>query len=249
MSPSSSEPPLHRPPDPNDARAGAPSPRPPRPVRDSAAVEPSAQPYSESELLAALWQPHRGLEIALGRRERLVASLTDDRSVLLLAGLLLLLSLVAALPYGVIAPTSPRGGTAVPDVLRVVSLYLGSVALCLPSLLVFATFLELPLRGARMALLAALLCAVAAAFSFGFFPITWFIDLTTDSQAEAAVSVHSISTTLLVFGLVIGMVQMILCLQAARVQRGTALLGLLLTCWIVLLAGIVDRMAGVLHLW
>ena len=134
-----------------------------------------AEPFSERELMQALARPHRIIECVLGGKERLAANLTSGQALGWLVLLLLATSLLSTIPYGAFSPTRTFWKIAV--------LYTGSLLLCFPCLHTFAEFLGFRLGLGRTFALALVITSVAGLFTFGFFPIIWFIDFTTQAGA------------------------------------------------------------------
>ena len=208
---------------------------------DLAAGGPPVQPFSPEELRVAFLRPHRIVELILGRKERLARNLWQGRSLWVLALLLLLTSVVSTIPYGALSPTRSFWKIAI--------LYTGSLLICFPCLHVFAQFLGFRLDLSQNFSLALVITSVAGLFTFGFCPIIWFIDYTTQYGAGKVVSPGGLSVFLLGFSLLMGIVHMGRCLllQNGR-ARDVALLWVLIGLWLPLLTFITYRMARVLGL-
>src|SRR4051794_23107335 len=86
----------------------------------------AAAPFSEHELRAAFYRPAAAIDVLLAQRERWTATVIENRQWPRMAGLLLLWSIVFALPYGFVLSFQSAW--------QIATLFLGSVALCLPSL-------------------------------------------------------------------------------------------------------------------
>src|SRR5690349_5416788 len=100
--------------------------------RDPPGIPPGVPPFDARELRAAAVRPHRWIDLVLADRARLAKTIAGGDDLLLLSGILLATSVLAALPYG--AVLGPH------RVLRVAALTLGSVAICFPSLHVFSGY-------------------------------------------------------------------------------------------------------------
>lgn len=200
---------------------------------------PPTESFSPKELKDALLRPDLAMEYVLGRPRRLATSLARRDGLWLLSLLLFLTGLVFALPFGAAPPVS--------GFWKVSILFTGSVLICMPSLHVFATYLGLALAPAQNVALALLISSVAAIFTFGFFPIVWFITATTDGAASD-LPPGLVATALLAVALLMGLLQLLRCLLH---DRGAAVGGMhraLLAVWIVLLLFITFRMARLLEL-
>jgi hypothetical protein len=206
-----------------------------------AAPRRESAPFSDDELRRALLRPDLAMECALGGRERLTRNLAEGRGMWWLAGLLMATSLLAAVPYGVVAPRARFWNIAV--------LYTGSLLICFPCLHVFSQFLGMRFRLAQNLVLALLITSVAGLFTFGFFPIIWFIDATTQATRDTQIVPADLSVLLLAVSLAMGMVQMGRCLVAPNgLGRKAKQFPVLMAFWLVLLVFITYRMATVLAL-
>jgi len=210
------------------------------PVRIVQTTEPPvrATPFSDRELRLAAIRPHRIAEYVLGQKERLSKNVGEEQNLPFLVLLLTLCGIVSAVPYGAAPPV--RGAW------KIALLYMGSLVICFPSLFVFAQYLGLRLTLAQNAVLALIVGSVAGLFTFGFFPIIWFIDYTTSSTAS--ITSRHLSSVLLSVSFLLGSVHMLRYMNLSEdgVQSGwqRALVG----CWVCLLAFITYRMASLLEL-
>ena len=199
------------------------------------------EPFSDAELRRALRRPDLAMEYALGGADRLCRNLADARGLWWLVALLLATSLLSAVPYGAVAPKARFW--------KVAALYTGSLFICFPSLHVFAQFLGFRFRLEQNLALSLVLTSVAGLFTFGFFPIIWFIDATIEAVPDSMVQPGQLSVLLLGLSLVMGMVQMGRCLVSRNgLSREARPLPLLMSFWLVLLTFITHRMATVLEL-
>lgn len=208
-----------------------------------AAVEPQREPepFSDRELRLALVRPHLVIDYVLGAKERLARNLSEGQGLWQLALLLLLTSVLSTIPYGALSPAR--------SFWRIAMLYTGSLAICFPSLHIFAQFLGFPFALAHNLALSLVITSVAGLFTFGFFPIIWFIDFTTRPGSGAVVLPGELSVVLLSVSLLLGIVQMARCvaLRTGPRREGGAF-GLLIACWLPLFAFITRRMAALLGL-
>lgn len=206
------------------------------PTPATAPVDTSA--LSRDELSRALRRPHHLLRLVLVQRERLYASVAREQHLWVLAGALLLGSLLYALPFGAVL--------GVARFWRVAVLLLGSLAICVPSLHVVGAFIGSRLAVAQTACLALVISAVASLFTFGFFPIMWFLGAT---MQEGSAVEGGLAVGLLTVSLGAGLAQFV------RSQRAVSLLRelkptftLLLAGWLGLLVFITFRLAQALEL-
>lgn len=194
---------------------------------------PPQEPYSAAELLAAYVRPHRVVEVILARWRRLAANIAEGRRLRHLLGLLLLASVVAAIPYGAVVG---------PDRFwRVAVLFLGSVLICFPSLHVFGAFLGLRNDLGQNLTLALVISAVASLFTLGFAPVLWFLQATTPKGGADDV-IHGISVALLATGLVAGLVHLGRMIFLDRRLRSSRAGASMIVLWQVLLVFITCRM-------
>ena len=195
-------------------------------------------PFGAGELRAAALRPHRALDLVLVERARLARTIAGEESLLPLIGLLLGVSVLAALPLG--AVLGPE------RVLRVAALNLGSVAVCFPALHVWSGFLGCRNRLAQDLGLALLVSATAGVFALSFAPIVWFLRLTT---APGSLTVGTVSAGLLAISVLAGVAHL-----ARTVREQASVLSpsrghrLLMLAWTGLLLFIACRMGAYLEL-
>lgn len=216
-------------------------------------LDPPPAPLTRSEMRASLIRPDLLAAHVLGSPRRIAGNLATGCDLWLLTLLLAGASVVATVPFGAVAPA---GGA-----LHVAALFTGSLLICLPCLHVFLQFLGFRVTLARNASLALVISATAGLFTFGFFPILWFIDRTTVADGGAAVTPAGLMRLLLGVSLALGLVQMARCLAAGSAagrpdardavvpldhQGGGMLAPIVL--WVGLFVFIVWRMADVLGL-
>lgn len=207
------------------------------PRMDTPTLDRSA--HSPEELRDTLRRPHHLLGLVLVQRERFFGSVARDRHLWWLVGTLALGSIAYAVPFGLVV-----GGA---QFWKVPALLLGAVVICVPSLHVVGAFI-----GSRFSLpqtlsLALVISAVSALFSFGFFPIAWFLGATM--RDEGLVTPGGIALTLLGIAVIAGITQALRTHHAVSVLREfRAHFTPLLVAWSLLLVFITWRLAGALGL-
>lgn len=193
-------------------------------------------PFTNYELRQSWRQPQRCLEIVLAERARLVASIGTRAHLATLTGLLLMCSIVFALPFGAVLGLQKTGDVAL--------LFTGSVLICFPCLQVFSSYLGVKLTVAQNLTVALLVPSAAALFCFGFFPIHWFLEATM--AKDSVLSAKDIAVGLLAISLLLGLAHLNRCLFFASALRELRSSVFLLFGWQALLLFITWRMAGVL---
>lgn len=223
---------------PNDSPEPKPSPASPEPKpRPTTPPLPPAEPFAQAELRASLTQPQRMLDVVLGERRRLVANLLGGHEMRSVLASLLLCSLVAAIPYGMV--DGPR------RVLHIAMLFLGSVLLCVPSLLVFASYLGVRMHWAQHLSIALIIPAAAALFTLGFAPIYWFLEWSMpDGNGGTATRI-----VLLVFSLLLALSHLNRCLFVDAGLKALRDNWALWAGWQLLLVFLCYRMARVLGMF
>lgn len=209
-----------------------PAPLPPPPT-------PPAQPWPTEEIVAAFSRPLKVIDLVLASPERVALNLERRIALGSLTIVFLIAASLFAIPYGCVLGWDSWW--------RVVVFYLGSTAICLPSLYVFATYLGARASLAQIAILALSIPAVAALFTFGFAPILGFLRLTM-SPGASEISWTSISRALLAFAAFAGVAQLWRCLIAWMRTQAQVLFVLVLLAWHVVFAYVLLRMASVLGL-
>lgn len=132
--------------------------------------EPQVAPFGPGELAATATRPHRLLDVVLGERRRLAATLHGGDALPALLAALVACSLLGALPFAMVDGLDRAA--------HVAALFLGSVLLCYPSLQVFGAYLGVQLRPAQCLAIALVIPSAAALFTLGFAPIYWFLQWT-----------------------------------------------------------------------
>jgi hypothetical protein len=201
-----------------------------------------SDPFSLEEYAEVFKNPHRTIEYILGSSRRLARSVDSGKAPWRLAMMLLAVSLLAAIPYGVVAP---RGNWW-----KIAALYCGSLAICFPSLHIFAQFFGVRLDLLRSLALSMVITATAAIFTFGFFPIIWFLKISIVANKYTFIGPGELSTFLLYVSLALGLMQIARCLISPgfRKAQQNPSLGLLFVLWAPLLIFITHRMADLLEL-
>ena len=194
---------------------------------------------SRHELRAMLRAPFGLADLVLGQRRRLAVNIAQEHRLPTLALVLTAATIGFALPFGAVLGPARCW--------RVAALWLGGIAICLPSLQVFGTYLGARLTWMQTLCVSLASSATAALFTFAFAPILAFVHLTMSDGRS--VDAHDVATVLLFVSMFAGIGQLLRFLR-----RGTALaplgrsLGPVLFPWLVLFFFINVRLAGVLDL-
>ena len=197
-----------------------------------------AEPLTEAELKSSLTRPHRMLDVVLGERFRLSANVRTASNLRALVVALLVCSTLFSLPFALVDGPG--------RVLHVAVLFLGSVLLCFPSFLVFASYLGVRLHAAQSLTIALIIPAAAAVFTLGFAPIYWFLDVTM--PPEGGIGGPAVRISLLVLSLALGLSHVNRCLFADAKMRALRDSWPLWLGWQVLLVLLSIRMARTLGL-
>lgn len=202
----------------------------------TAEITQSVEPFTREELLSALLRPHRWVDLLLTERKRWTLTVTMDRHPGLLVAIMLAASLIYALPFGFVLGFERFW--------HIAALYLGSVAICLPSLHIFAGYLGLGLRAGQTLSLGVLVSSVASIFSVGFAPIVLFLGATMSGSS----TMKTVAYMLLAVSLFAGMGQLMRSLRIRADQERVANLLVLMIVWQCLLLFITFRMGVFLGL-
>ncbi|MDH5492205.1 MAG: hypothetical protein OEY14_09640 [Myxococcales bacterium] len=208
----------------------APMPAAGPPYRVGADPAPVAEPFSRAELLEAMRRPARLIDLILAERARWMRTVSQGQNAALLAALMGLAGLLFALPYGLVLGLDRAW--------HIAALFLGSVAICWPSLHIFGSYLGLRVETGQSLALGLLVGAVASIFSLGFAPILWFLGATMDPRISA-MTLGTISALLLGVALLVGLAQLRRCL---KLRRADPSLGWLMVIWQGLVLFITYRM-------
>lgn len=181
----------------------------------------------------------KGMEVVLAESNRIAMGVGSGRYPGLLVLLLLTTSLLFALPYGAVLDPERFW--------RVAALFVGSLAICFPSLQVFGNYMGFRIDVTRNLSLALLLTSAAALFSFGFFPILWFLQETMQSEGGEVTAQH-LSIAFLSVSLAAGIGHLGRCLVALEKAKRGEISWLLMLVWQGLFVFISYRMALVLEL-
>jgi hypothetical protein len=215
-----------------------PSPQPVPATAVAVPVPAAALAFDAVELRRSLVRPHTVLEIVLAERARLVATVCKHANLTVLVAVMVATSIAFTVPFAMV-----RGPQKAADI---AALFLGSTGLCFPSLQVFSSYLGVRATVGQNLALALLVPSAAALFSFGFFPIYWFLEAT---MAEgSAVSAGTIAIGLLTVSLVLGLAHLNRCLLVDSALSGLRSNWVLLVGWQSLLVFITYRMAVALHI-
>jgi CBS domain containing-hemolysin-like protein len=194
--------------------------------------------HSEEELRDAALRPHELLQLVLTRRERLFTSVARAANLWWLVGALLAGTVLYAIPFGFVLEGL--------HFWKVPALLLGSVAICAPSLHVVGAFVGTRLTLPQTLSLSLLICSVASLFTFGFFPIMWFLGATV---ADGLVTARGIAGVLLSVSVLAGVVHSLRSQHAVgRLREFRGPLTPLFVAWTGLFLFITWRLASVLEL-
>ncbi len=218
-------------------------PRRSRPAPEPGRGRTRPEPHTESELAAALHWPLQGLSLALADADRIARDIQERAHLGRLVLALLAVSVLFGLPYGFVLGWDSGW--------RVAALFLGSLAVCFPSLQVFSHFIGLRLGVLQNAALTLVVAAAGAGFTFGFFPILWFFRETV-TEGDI-VGVHGISRGLLWLAVGAGFLQLLRCLGELRWDWNLGSGGILrhqflMAGWLLLLVFVTARMGRALEL-
>jgi hypothetical protein len=207
------------------------------PYRSTPEPVPTIAGFDAAELRAALYLPHRMIDLVLGQRERLSRTVADGRHLGALAAILLLATVTLSLPYGAVLGPG--------RVWRVAVLLLGSVLICFPSLHVFSSYLGCRMSVGQNLVLALVTSSVASMFLLGFAPIAWFIRVTTPAGSPTTAGV---AVGLLVAALLAGILRLSRSLASDDPLRPSESYRWLLLAWQGLFAYVAYRMGVYLGL-
>jgi hypothetical protein len=197
-----------------------------------------AQPFTAEELRAALRHPGRAIDVLLAQRARWTLTVLENRKMGPMVALMLLWTLVFSLPYGCVLSAERTW--------QVATLFLGSVALCLPSLHVVSAFLGMRIHVAQSFAFATIVATVAAIFSFSFAPILWFMQATSHSSSPHD-ALGKLSALLLCVAALAGLIHGMRCLKLAGADLESRF-GIVMFVWQLLLLFIGVRMSQALGL-
>ncbi|HTF89719.1 MAG TPA: hypothetical protein VK843_14995 [Planctomycetota bacterium] len=198
-----------------------------------------ALPLDPEFVDSALTNPLRAIDLTLAEADRVGASVVAGVALSRIAFILLVTSLLFAIPYGCVLSLAGWW--------KVVALTLGSTVICLPSLFVFSSYLGQRMRLEQILVLGFTIPAVAALFSFGFAPIVAFLRATM-SEGDTQVPWRSISNVLLALSVLAGVVQLWRTWLAARNAAPSNLFAMVLLVWHAVFLHVLWRMGTVLHL-
>jgi hypothetical protein len=184
-----------------------------------------ALPLDEEFVKDALTQPLRAIDIALAEPERVGANVVTGLALGRIALVLLLTSLLYAIPYGMVLSLA--------EWWKIVALTLGSTLICLPSLFVFSSYLGQRLRLEQILVLGLTILAFLRA---------------TMTAEDSQLPWRSISNVLLSIAVLAGIVQLWRTWLAARIAAPSNLFAVVLMVWHAVFLHVLIRMASVLHL-
>ena len=204
-----------------------------------ASLAPLPEPYAPSELRSGLWNPIRWVDLILVSPKRLAATVSNHVEIALLTVIMLVVSVVMALPFGAVLGWARTW--------QIAALFLGSLLICFPSLHVFSAFLGCKVSLAQSLVLALIVSSVASVFTLGFAPILWFLK-TTMVQGGNDLAPGEIAVVLLSTSMIAGVVHLARCIAGHPALRPSRAYPWLLTGWVGLLTFITYRMARALEL-
>jgi hypothetical protein len=198
-----------------------------------------ALPFDEPAVSDVFSNPLRGIDVSLASPDRVGASVAAGAVLGRLALLLLLTSVLYAIPYGCVLSLESWW--------KIVAFTLGSTLICLPSLFVFSSYLGQRMRLEQILVLGLTIPAVAALISVGFAPILAFLRATMNENS-GQVPWRSVSDVLLGVAVLAGIVQLWRTWYAARAAAPAGLFTLVLLVWHAVFLHVLLRMGSVLHL-
>jgi len=211
----------------------------PRPTQATQPERPPPEPHADEDIARAAVDPVRLVDLVLAAPRRTGANVEQRRALGGIVAAFLLASVVFAIPYGCVLGWSAWW--------KVVVFYLGTTAICVPSLWVFSTYLGQKVNLAQILVLALSIPAVAAVFSFGFAPILGFMRWTMD-DVSTRVSWHSLSNVLLGVAVAAGFAQLWRTSLSSKGMRESVLFPLVLMVWHAVFVFVLVRMGDVLDL-
>lgn len=197
-------------------------------------------PLDQAFVDSALVNPLKAIDLTLAEPARVGANVVAGIALGRIAFVLLLTSMLYAIPYGCVL--SPAAWW------KVVTLTLGSILICLPSLFVFSSYLGQRMRLEQILVLGFTIPAVAALFSLGFAPILAFLRLTMTDESKQ-VPWRSISNVLLALAVFAGIVQLWRTWWSARNAAPSTLFPFVLMIWHAVFLHVLFRMGSVLKLF
>jgi hypothetical protein len=205
---------------------------------DQEASHEEPQPFSRQELRGMLGAPLRMLDLVLGERRRFASNVAQEHRLPSLLLVLTVATAVFALPFGAVL--------GLDGFWRVAALLLGGLAICVPSLHVFARYLGSGMSWAQTLSVSLAATAVTSLFTLALAPILGFFRATM--TATALVTPQNMAVLLLVCALAAGVGQLFrLSLGDRALARrfGPAAIPVLIP-WIALYLFITARLASVL---
>ena len=202
-------------------------------------ARPEALPFETRELGLDVIVPARIVEVLLTDWPRLSKNVATRQSLGRLVIILLLVSAAAALPYGAVLESSRFW--------RISLLFTGSLSICFPSLFIFSAYLGCRVGFTQNLVLSLLITSVAAIFTFGFFPILWFLNVTMIDETSL-IGTTEISSALLGIALLAGIVHLMRCMFADTSLSPRGSYSSLILLWMGLLVFITIRMAITLQI-
>jgi len=199
-------------------------------------ASPPVAPHGKKELYAVFTMPYKIIDLALSEWNSLVKTISSGNNVILLTCVLLYTSIIFSLPFGAVL--------GIDRFWRVALLFLGSLGICFPSLQIFSAYVGCRMNTRQSLALGLVITCVAALFSFGFFPILWFLNETMEQSSQ--ITSRTIGVVLLAVSLLAGIGHLYRCLY--RIQNLVASYRILIFFWHILFVFITFRMARSLGL-
>lgn len=194
-------------------------------------------PFSRLELRAMLRAPLRMADLVLGAPRRLATNIAQEHRLPSLLVVLTVATAAFALPFGAVLGLRYWW--------RVAALLLGALAICVPSLHVFARYLGVGLSWAQTLAVALAASAVTSLFTLAFAPIVGFLRATM--TGPDSVNYGDVAVVLLFAALAVGVAQLFRLLRGGHAWRRIGrTLTLVLIPWLALCLFITVRLAIVL---
>ncbi len=204
-------------------------------MQQTEVAEPEVEAFSDREMYSLYQRPDRVLDLVVAQWRRFSATVEAGRHLGLLSAAMLATSVIGAAVYGLVL--------GIDAAWRVAILYVGSLAVCFPSLHVFGAYVGRRVSVAQNLTLALVMSTVAGVFALAFAPILLFIALTNHSAAQ--IGTAELSVLFLGAAFFAGLGHLNRCAWRAV---HTSAPGLVVVAWQVLLAFVTLRMGAALGL-
>jgi hypothetical protein len=202
------------------------------------ANQEEVQPFSRQELRGMLRAPLRMVDLVLGERRRFATNLVQEHRLPTLLLVLAVATAAFALPFGAVL--------GMRNVWRVAALLLGSLAICVPSLHVFARYLGAGVTWAQTLAVSLAATAVTSLFTLALAPILGFFRATMSSSTDVTPQGMAVLLLVLAFSAGIGQLFRLALAERTLARRiGPAAIPVIIP-WLVLYLLITVRLANVL---